>query len=452
MLKNQCIFLAIFQHSLNEKKRKEFDLKTFTTHEVGIMISQLHDHNLITTQRSLYKIDLDNAEILAENQVMRMETSWMRIMLETNTKMLEILTNKMESVLDQIAGNNDDINRRKDGLRDITPKSGGAIREALQNMDSEVKTSLDQIKAKIGATTASHLDPTTEAGYPPLLKTDFAKAVKSHQTAGNSSGEPKNIPEREPTKKTVFFFKEKTENDIAKIGWRKVENQPRAHKSATKIRLEKEKNDKEKKRAEKEVIMCGIPSLRIDQPDYRRDMESIMEVFAELSPTRLGTGEGIRVKGKHIVTATRQLKHGDTEKLPFTILFKDKAIAHKVRSAAIKAGIWNRRKPKEPEKGTKKAPDKAPPITYIHAAHTSLERAKFRAQKEFKKTPDGQEAKVFKTLERSNRYNLADYVDKEEEEATIIDDKGTVNDDELTDAADADGNELLFTTPISSPP
>ena len=272
--------------------------------------------------------------------------------------------------------------------------------------------------------------------------------VKSNQNAGNSSGEPKNIPGRDPPKKTIFFLKEKTENDIAKIGWRKVENQPRPNKSAVKMRLEKEKHDKEKKRAEKEVIMCGIPSLRIDQPDYKKDMESIMEVFAELSPTRLGTGEGIRVKGEHIVTATRQLKHGDTAKLPFTILFKDKAIADKVRTAAIKAGIWNRRTPKEPVKGAKKAQDKAPPITYLHAAHTSLERAKFWAQKEFEKTPDGQEVKVFKNLERSNRYNFTDYVDKEEEETTLIDDKDKLNN---SHAADVDGNELLFTTPINSP-
>ena len=148
-----------------------------------------------------------------------------------------------------------------------------------------------------------------------------------------------------------------------------------------------------------EVIMCGIPSLRIDQPDYKKDMESIMEVFAELSPARLGTGDGIRVLGEHIVNATWQLKHGDKAKLPFTILFKDKDIADKVRSAAIKAGIWNKRKPKEPVKGAKNAQDKAPPlITYLHAAHTSLERAKFRAQKEFDKTPDGQDVKAFKNL------------------------------------------------------
>ena len=102
--------------SLNEKKRKELNLSTFTIHEVGIMISQLQEHNFITTQRSLYKIDLDNAEILAENHVMRNETSRMNIMLETNARMLDTLTSKMENVLDQIAENNDAINRRIDGL------------------------------------------------------------------------------------------------------------------------------------------------------------------------------------------------------------------------------------------------------------------------------------------------------------------------------------------------
>ena len=87
------------------------------------MISQLHEHNFVTTQRSLYKIDLDNADILAENHVMRTETSWMNKMLEANAKMMETLTSKIESVLGQIAENNDAINHRIDGLRDITLKT-----------------------------------------------------------------------------------------------------------------------------------------------------------------------------------------------------------------------------------------------------------------------------------------------------------------------------------------
>jgi hypothetical protein len=217
------------------------------------------------------------------------------------------------------------------------------------------------------------------------------------------------------------------------------------------LRLEREKHLVEKERAEKELIMCGIPSLRIDQPDHKKDMDSIMEVFAELSPARLGTGDGIRVLGSHLVDATRQLKHGDKAKLPFTILFKEKAIADKVRNACMKAGIWNRRKPKVPAKGAKKATDKTPPpITYLHAAHTSWERAKFRAQKEFDETPEGKEVKAFKNLEKSNKFNFADYVDKEEEVPTLID-EDTPSDCEHIDCdCDLDENGD-FVTPTTSP-
>ena len=131
---------------------------------------------------------------------------------------------------------------------EITPESGGAIREALQKMDLEVKTSLDQIKAKVGATTATHFDPITEEGFPPQ-KTDYSKVVKTKQNARNSSGEPKNNPVRDPPKKTIYYLKERTDDDIAQIDWKKVEGQPRQNKSAVKIRLEKEKHETEKKRA-----------------------------------------------------------------------------------------------------------------------------------------------------------------------------------------------------------
>ena len=47
--------------SLNNKDKDwaEKDFKKFTIHEVGVMISTLSDHNIDTTQCSLYKIDLD---------------------------------------------------------------------------------------------------------------------------------------------------------------------------------------------------------------------------------------------------------------------------------------------------------------------------------------------------------------------------------------------------------
>jgi hypothetical protein len=176
-----------------------------------------------------------------------------------------------------------------------------------------------------------------------------------------------------------------------------------------------------------------------------------MEVFAELSPARLGTGDGIRVLGSHIVEATRQLKHGDKAKLPFTILFKEKAIADKVRNACMKAVIWNRTKPKVPAKGAKKATDKTPPpITYLHVAHTSWERAKFRAQKEFDETPEGIQAKVFKNLEKSNKFNFADYVDKEEEVPAPIDEDTPSDCKHIDCDCDLDENGD-FVTPTTSP-
>ena len=205
---------------------------------------------------------------------------------------------------------------------------------------------------------------------------------------GNPSGEPKIITEKEPRMKTHYFIKERTEETAAKIDWRKVQVKLRPHKSAKKIQIEKDKEGKEKTRVEREVIIHGIPSLTIDRPDHRKEMESIKEVFAELSPMNLAEG-GIKVKGSDIVTANRQMMHRDTEKLPFTVLFREKAIADKVRAAAIKAGIWNKRKPKvsprsnpettkeatkEGTKVTKKAQNKALPTTFIRAARTQMER------------------------------------------------------------------------------
>ena len=377
----------------------------------------------------------------------------MNKMLEDNAKMMETLSSKMESVLGQIAENNDVINCRIDGLRDITPESGGAIREALQKMDSDVNLSLDQIKTKIGATTATQYDLMgTEKEYPQLPKTGYSKVVKTNQNSRTLPGEPRSNPVRDPPKKTIPYLKEKTEEDVAQIDWKTIAGQPRQNKSAVKLRLEREKHLVEKERAEKELIMCGIPSLRIDQPDHKKDMDSIMEVFAELSPARLGTGDGIRVLGSHLVDATRQLKHGDKAKLPFTILFKEKAIADKVRNACMKAGIWNRRKPKVPAKGAKKAADKTSPPTYLHAAHTSWERAKFRAQKEFDATPEGIQAKIFKSLEKSNKLDFTDYVDKEEEPPALIDeDENSPSACEHSDCdCDLDENGD-FVTPGTSP-
>ena len=92
--------------------------------------------------------------------------------------------------------------------------------------------------------------------------------------------------------------------------------------------LEKERETNEKAQVEKELIIHGIQSNPVSQPEPKKDGKYILALLDELKP------HGYAHKNGDISKATRQIAHANSKFLPITVIFKNKEIVDNIVATA----------------------------------------------------------------------------------------------------------------------
>ena len=246
------------------------------------------------------------------------------------------------------------------------------------------------------------------------------------QHAQHTQNQPK--PFKEPEKKMIKKLRVDENNKLTIEEFETIKRKPRANnrpRTPEQIQKDQEKETKNKEIANREIILCGLPSPNLDKyedEDETKEMEDVMAVLEELETKWIP--EGVDLKDQDFAFAQRQWGHHNEKFLPMTVRFRYSETAEKVKIAAEKAGILGKRKPSEvgkhriPKENEEEelvvnARAKARPKTWIRLSVTEKERKERRAVIESRLTTDYLESKKVDQWMKRRRINWSRDEDKE---------------------------------------